>query len=142
MNSMNNMTNLRPKITMITLGVSDLKNSTEFYSNGLGFPLSDHSNENVTFLELNGTWLGLYPKHLLAKDANVDAASSGFAGFTLAHNVKTKQEVDHILTLANKAGATIMKPAQDTFWGGYSGYFADRDQYLWEVAWNPHFWIE
>lgn len=139
---MNNASHMDPKISIITLGVNDLIASTEFYKNGLGLPHSSHSNENISFFELNGTWLALYPKDSLAADANIKSNGDGFCGVTLAHNVKVKQEVDRVLALAEKSGAKITKPAKDTFWGGYSGYFSDLDGYLWEAAWNPHFWIE
>jgi hypothetical protein len=84
----------------------------------------------------------LYPRDALADDAAVPSDGSGFPGFTLAHNVRSREEVDALLNEAASHGAKIVKPAQDAFWGGYSGYFADPDGYLWEVAWNPHFWIE
>ena len=132
---------MEPRISIITLGVSNLQRSTAFYRDGLGLPLSDNSAEGVSFFELRGTWLGLYPREALAEDATVPAAGSGFPGITLAHNVASKQQVDALLKEAEAAGAKIVKPAQDVFWGGYSGYFADPDGYLWEVAWNPHFEI-
>ena len=132
---------MEPRISIITLGVSDLERSNKFYRDGLGFPLSDNSAEGVSFFELRGTWLGLYPREALAEDATVPAAGSGFPGITLAHNMASKQQVDALLKEAEAAGAKIVKPAQDVFWGGYSGYFADPDGYLWEVAWNPHFEI-
>ncbi len=127
---------------MVTLGVNDLLASTEFYRDGLVLPYSLHSNENISFFELNGTWLALYPQILLAEDAKVSPRGNGFSGITLAHNVKDKQDVDSVLIQAQKAGAKITKSAEDTAWGGYSGYFSDLDSYLWEVAWNPHFWVE
>jgi len=130
-----------PRISIITLGVEDLPASTQFYQKGLGFPLSDHSNDNISFFTLNGAWLALYSREALAKDANMDSNGSGFSGITLAHNVKSKEEVQNILQIAKRAGGKITKPAQDTFWGGYSGYFSDLDGHLWEVAWNPHFSI-
>ena len=84
----------------------------------------------------------LYPRDALAADVGVAAEGQGFSGVTLAHNVRTQEEVDVLLDVAVAAGATLVKPAQDAFWGGYSGYFADPDGYLWEIAWNPHFWVE
>jgi uncharacterized glyoxalase superfamily protein PhnB len=102
-------------------------------------PLAKHSNEHVSFFELSGAWLGLFPKEELAKDAAVDAQGSGFAGFSIAHNLPSKEEVDQYMQQAVAAGAVVTKSATDTFWGGYSGYFADLDGYLWEVVWNPHF---
>jgi hypothetical protein len=129
---------MEPYISLITLGVSDLVRSTTFYKQGLGLPAKEEF-EGVTFLNLRGTWLALYPRDALAADAHVSAVGNGFLGFTLAHNVKSKEAVDSVLKQAKAAGATIPKPAQDTDWGGYSGYFADPDGYLWEIAWNPHF---
>ena len=128
---------MKPKISLITLGVSDLKRSATFYRSGLGFP-TEGDNEGVIFLKLEGTWLSLYPKEELAKDAMTTPDGEGFRAFTLAHNVKTKEEVSKVLSLAEKAGGTIVKPAQDVFWGGHSGYFSDPDGFLWEIAWNPH----
>jgi len=131
---------MQPRISMITLGVSDLQKSIQFYEQGLGFPKMD-SPPSVAFFTLNGTWLSLYPRHLLAEDATIPATGSGFAGFTIAHNVNTEAEVDAVLQQAVKAGATLVKPGQKVFWGGYSGYFADPDGFLWEVAHNPLFWV-
>lgn len=131
---------MQPRMSMITLGVSDLQKSILFYEKGLGFPKMD-SPPSVAFFTLNGTWLALYPRHLLAEDATVSATGSGFAGFTIAHNVNTEAEVDAVLQQAVNAGATLVKPGQKVFWGGYSGYFADPDGFLWEVAHNPLFWV-
>lgn len=130
---------MAPSISIITLGVDNLSSATTFYKNGLGLPYSSQSKDNISFFDLNGTWLGLFQKEALAEDANVKSDGAGFSGITLAHNVPSKEEVDRILKLAKTAGAEITKPAKDTFWGGYSGYFSDVDGYLWEVAWNPHF---
>lgn len=123
---------------MITLGVSDLARSTAFYRDGLGFPLRPGHEGEIAFFTLAGTWLALYPRDLLAEDASVPAAGSGFSGVTLAHNVESRKAVDALLERARDAGAKIVKPAADASWGGYSGYFADPDGHLWEVAWNPH----
>lgn len=128
---------MKAKISLITLGVTDLKRARAFYRDGLGFP-TEGDTDNIVFLKLTGTWLALYPRDRLAEDAQVAAAGAGFPGFTLAHNVASKQEVDETLRFAEKAGARIVKPAGDVFWGGYSGYFCDPDGFLWEVAWNPH----
>ncbi|MGA2691875.1 MAG: VOC family protein [Opitutaceae bacterium] len=129
---------MKPKISLITLGVGDLQASLKFYRDGLGFFPQGDTNE-IGILKLDGVWLSLYPRESLAKDATVPSEGSGFHGFTLAHNVKSKAEVDEVLAFAVKAGARLVKPAQDVFWGGYSGYFADPDGFLWEVAWNPLF---
>jgi len=129
---------MKPKIGMITLGVSNLEKSKDFYKNGLGLP-THGDYPGVVFFKLTGTWLGLFPRNELAKDAQVDEAGTGFRGFSLAHNVSSKEDVDKVLKQAEQAGARIVKTAQDAEWGGYSGYFADPDGFLWEVAWNPGF---
>jgi uncharacterized protein len=129
---------MNPKISMVTLGVSDLARSTAFYRDGLGLPAYGNF-PGITFFELKGTWLALYPRKELALDAQVASEGRGFSGITLAHNVGSKSEVDALMMEAEKAGARVTKPAGDTDWGGYSGYFSDPDGYLWEVAWNPHF---
>ena len=131
-----------PRISIITLGVSDLARAVEFYRDGLGLPLREGSGDVIAFFETRGTWLALFPREALAADATVPADGTGFRGFTLAHNVRSRDEVDSLLKTAETSGAKIIKPAKDTDWGGYSGYFSDPDGYLWEVAWNPHFWIE
>ena len=135
---------MEPRISIITLGVTDLARSVEFYRDGLGLPLLDENTESIAFFQSRGTWLALYPRESLAADAGVATEGSGFSGVTLAHNVRTREEVDALLdvAVAVAAGATLVKAAQDTFWGGYSGYFADPESYLWEIAWNPHFPIE
>ncbi len=133
---------MEPRISIITLGVTDLPRAVEFYRDGLGLPLYDENTESIAFFQNRGTWLALYPREALAADVGIDAQGSGFSGVTLAHNVRTREEVDTLLEEAVAAGANLIKPAGDTFWGGYSGYFADPEGYLWEVAWNPHFWIE
>lgn len=131
---------MQPRISMITLGVRDLPRSIRFYEQGLGFPRMDSPPE-VAFFTLNGTWLGLYGREALAEDAGVAAGSTGFAGFSLAHNVGSEAEVDRVLAHAESAGAAITSPARKMDWGGYAGYFSDPDGYLWEVAYNPHFWV-
>jgi len=129
---------MKPKISIITLAVTDLERSTVFYRDGLGLPT--HGNfPGITFFELSGTWLALYRQDQLASDAQVDPEGSGFRRFTLAHNVSSKEEVDRVMEEAGKAGALVQKTPRETEWGGYSGYISDPDGFLWEVAWNPHF---
>lgn len=130
---------MKPRINIITLGVQDLERATEFYEQGLRLPRKPFDG-NIAFFELNGTWLALYPWNALAEDAEVTDEGKGFRGVTLGHVVRTREEVDEVLRQAELGGAKILKPAQDVFWGGYSGYFSDPDGHLWEVAWNPHFW--
>lgn len=130
---------MKPRISMITLGVNDLPRAVQFYEEGLGFPRMESPPE-VAFFMLNGTWLGLYGREALAEDACVSAEGQGFAGFTLSHNVQSEAEVDAVLRQAVQAGATLVKAAGKVFWGGYSGYFKDPDGHLWEVAHNPFFW--
>ncbi len=131
---------MQPRISMITLGVKDLERSARFYEEGLGLPRMQFEGGAV-FFQLNGSWLGLYPWDALAEDASVEKEGKGFRGVTLAHNVETKQEVDQLMKQAEQAGAQVEKLPQDVFWGGYSGYFSDPDGHLWELAWNPHFWV-
>jgi len=125
---------------MITIGVRDLAASIRFYEQGLELPRIE-SSPGVAFFNLNGTWLSLYGWDSLAEDAMVPAAGSGFRGVTLAHNLASEEEVDRQMAQAVAAGATLVKPAQKVFWGGYSGYFADPDGHLWEIAYNPFTWI-
>ena len=130
---------MEPRISMIALGVRDLPRSVRFYRDGLKLPPSSASNESIAFFKMGGTVLALYPWDKLAEDAQVPEAGNGFRGVTLAHNVRERTQVHEILELAAASGGTIIKPAQDVFWGGHSGYFADPDGHLWEVCWNPHF---
>ena len=128
---------VEPRISIITLGVSSLEKSYEFYT-ALGFPTSKTPEDGIVFFKTAGVCLALYPLNDLAKDVSPDFDSnrSGFSGITLAHITKSKAEVDAILELAKRAGGKIEKPAQDVFWGGYSGYFSDPDGNLWEVAYG------
>lgn len=124
-----------PKITLVTIGVEDIGESVRFYRDGLDFPMQDReADSDVAFFTLDGTWLSVYPREKLAEDATVADDGTGFSGVTLAHNVASESEVDAALAEAAAAGGRVVKPAQDTFWGGYSGYFADPDDHLWEVA--------
>jgi catechol 2,3-dioxygenase-like lactoylglutathione lyase family enzyme len=129
---------MEPRLSFVTLGVSDLKRATRFYEEVLHLPRIPTPPE-VTFFELGKTWLALYPRELLAADAGVPAAGSGFPGFSLAHNVRSAAEVDQLLKEVAAKGGRIVKPGTHADWGGYTGYFADPDGFLWEVAWNPQF---
>ncbi len=131
---------MKPRISMITLGVRDLAVSIAFYEQGLGLPRMESPPE-VAFFTLNGTWLGLYGREALAEDAQVSHDGEGFEGFALSHNVASEAEVDELMAQAVAAGGTLVKQPQKVFWGGYSGYFADPDGHLWEIAHNPHFWV-
>ena len=130
---------MRQKISLITLGVSDFERSLKFYRDGLGWQPSSASSDDVAFFSMGGVVFSLYPRDKLAEDALVPDEGSGFPGFTLAYNTRSKEEVEDVLEKARSLGARITKEAQDVFWGGYNGYFADPDGYLWEVAWNPFF---
>ncbi|GAA4439411.1 VOC family protein [Bremerella cremea] len=130
---------MEPRISLITLGVQDLPRSLAFYRDGLGLPTTWTGDRGVVFFQTHGTCLALYPFDKLAEDVGESFEGSTpvrFGGITLAHNVRTKEEVDQVLAAAEEAGAKIEKPGQDTFWGGYSGYFSDLDGYLWEVAYG------
>ena len=128
---------MRPSITVLTLGVRNFDNSLHFYKDGLGWPAK--VQDNIAFFQLGKIILSIYPRDKLAKDAAVKPEGGGFEGITLSHNVASEKEVDETLESVRKLGAKIIKKAQKVFWGGYSGYFADPDGHLWEVAYNP-FW--
>jgi len=129
---------MEPRISIITLGVADLPRSIRFYRDGLGFPTTVKEGDGIAFFVTSGTRLALYPLDKLVEDIASDVRhAAGFSGITLAHNVRRKEEVAEVLALAAKAGGKIVKPAQDVFWGGHSGYFTDPDGYHWEVAWAP-----
>lgn len=130
---------MKKNLHLITFGVKDLKKSTEFYKQLFGWELSQESQETVTFFKTSTVVVGLYPWDLLAEDAQISAESNGFRGVTFAHNVEKKEDVEVFLKQAENLGATIIKQAQEVFWGGYHGYFSDLDGHLWEVAWNPGF---
>ncbi|MGI8908129.1 MAG: VOC family protein [Candidatus Sumerlaeaceae bacterium] len=129
---------MEPRISIITLGVSDLDRSFRFYRDGLGFPTTGSPDKGIVFFQTSGACLALYPYEELAKDIAPDFPRdpSRFNGITIAHNVRRREEVDAALEQARLAGAKIEKSAQDTFWGGYSGYLSDPDGYLWEIAWG------
>jgi len=131
---------MEQRLSIVTLGVADLARSREFYER-LGWHASSASSAEIVFFQAGGMALALYPRAALAKDANVAPEGYAFPGFTLAYNARTRQEVDTVLAEAQRVGAALLKPAQEAFWGGYSGYFSDPDGFLWEVAWNPFFSI-
>ena len=130
---------MRQKLNIVTLGVKDLERSLKFYKDGLGWKPSGASNENIAFFQMGGVVLSLYPREKLAEDAKQNSGGNGFSEITLAYNAKGEAEVDEVLKKVEALGATIVKKAEKVFWGGYSGYFADFDGHLWEVAWNPFF---
>lgn len=132
---------MRQRLHVITLGVEDLGRAKRFYQ-ALGWQPAPQSNADIAFFDLGCLVLGLFNRRDLAEDATVAAAGEGFRGMTLAHNVTSKDEVDRILREAVEEGGTLIKAAAETSWGGYSGYFADPDGHLWEVAHNPHFPID
>ena len=129
---------MEPRISLITLGVADLERATRFYEDCLGLPRLK-TPPSVTFFEMGKTWLALWSRESLAADAEVAPGGTGFRGFSLAHNVRSPAEVDALLSRAAECGGTVLKRGHPTDWGGYSGYFADPDGFLWEVAYNPEF---
>ena len=129
---------MQPRLTLVTLATADLARAVAFYE-ALGWARSLKELDSVAFFQVGGMALSLYPRGALAADAGVPAEGNGFRGFSLAYNTASREETDAVLAQAVEAGATLVKPAQDVFWGGYSGYFADPDGTLWEVAWNPGF---
>jgi catechol 2,3-dioxygenase-like lactoylglutathione lyase family enzyme len=137
---------MKPRITLLTLGVDDLDSAVRFYRDGLGLRTegivgAELEHGAVAFFDLQaGLKLALWPRASIAHDSGLPIATRSPADFIIAHNVGSKAEVDAVMAQARSAGATIVKPAQDTFWGGYSGYFQDPDSHLWEVAWNPQ-WL-
>lgn len=138
---------MKPRITLITLGVDDLERSLRFYRDGLGLNTEgiigkEFEHGAVAFFDLQaGLKLAIWPRKSIAHDSGLPLGSPSATEFTVAHNVSSKSEVDAVMEQARKAGAVIVKPAHDTFWGGYAGYFQDPDQHLWEVAWNPQWAI-
>lgn len=136
---------MKPRITLITLAVDDLEKALAFYRDGLGLPTpgivgTEFEHGAVVFIDLQpGLKLGLWARDDLAHDTGLPKGPRSATEFSLAHNVGSKEEVDAVMAQAKGAGAAIVKPAGDTFWGGYAGYFQDPDGHLWEVAWNPQF---
>lgn len=130
---------MRQKLNLITLGVKDFDRAVDFYEKGLGWRKSSASVGDIALFPLGGMVLALYPRNLLAEDANVEDALTGFSGVTISYLAKDEAEVDAVLEEVKKLGASVVKPAQKVFWGGYSGYFKDLDGHLIEVAYNP-FW--
>jgi hypothetical protein len=137
---------MKPRITLITLGVDDLERAVRFYRDGLGLKTggivgTEYEHGAVAFFELQaGLKLALWPRASLAHDAGLQLGSRSSTEFSIGHNVSSKPEVDAVMEQAKGAGAVIVKPAHETFWGGYAGYFQDPDGHLWEVAWNPQ-WV-
>jgi uncharacterized protein len=127
---------MEPRVSIITLGVADLGRSRAFYEK-LGFKPSSMGDGEIVFFQIGAMGLSLFPRESLACDAKVSAEGAGFRGVTLAHNVRTKDEVAAVLAEAVSAGAQLVKASEEAPWGGQSGYFADPDGHLWEVAWNP-----
>lgn len=132
------VTTMDRRITFITLGVSDLAASKDFYTNIFGWKPSEMSTEDIVFYELNGIHLSLYKRELLAEDAQADPDGSGFKGFTLAYNTRTEKEVDDLINHFRSKNVKIIKEPQKVFWGGYSSYIADPDGNFWEIAYNPY----
>ncbi|EYC50440.1 glyoxalase [Hylemonella gracilis str. Niagara R] len=134
---------MKPRLTVITLGVDDLETSLHFYRDGLGFATEGIVGQEfefgaVVFIQLQPSLrLALWPRKSIAHDTGLALAPASATEMTLGHNVGSKAEVDAVMAQAREAGARIVKPAHDTFWGGYSGYFQDPDGHLWEVVWNP-----
>ncbi len=134
---------LKPRISVITLGVDDLEKAVRFYRDGLGLPTEgivgkEFEHGAVAFFDLSfGLKLALWPRRSLAHDSGLQLNSPSATEFSIGHNVMSKSEVDEVMAQAESSGANILKPANDTFWGGYAGYFQDLDGHLWEVVWNP-----
>ncbi|HEY3059902.1 MAG TPA: VOC family protein [Chloroflexota bacterium] len=134
---------MRPRVTVLTLGVDDLERSLAFYRDGLGLQSPGIVGQEfdygaVAFFNLHGgLMLALWPRASIARDTDLPVSPRSPTEFTLGHNVRTTEEVDRVMAEAQAAGATIVKPAAQTFWGGYAGYFQDPDGHLWEVLWNP-----
>ena len=132
---------MEPRVTLITVGIRDLERAVRFYRDGMGWKRSSIGQETgeVAFFHTGGCVLALWLRDELAKDVGISSEGSGFSGFSLAHNVRTRDEVDEVLLAAQNAGGRIVRPGVTKEWGGYAGYFADPEGVLWEVAWNPGF---
>ncbi|GAA4268425.1 VOC family protein [Hyunsoonleella aestuarii] len=128
---------MEQRLTIIGLGVNNLEVAAKFYEEKFGWKKTNSSNEFISFFQLNGILLSLYPNDKLAEDAKVNAEGSGFKKFTLAYNTKSKQEVDELIEVLEAKGVRIVKRPEEVFWGGYSSYIADMDDNLWEIAFNP-----
>lgn len=129
---------MEQRMTIVGLGVDDLEASNRFYEDVFGWEKMPSSNENISFFQLNGILLSLYPREKLAEDAQVSAEGQGFKAFSLAYNARTKEEVDGLVNDLVGKGARLVKQPEEVFWGGYSGYIADPDDNLWEIAFNPY----
>lgn len=136
---------MKPRITVITVGVDDLEKSLRFYRDGLGLATQgiigkEFEHGAVAFFDLQaGLKLAIWPRKSISHDADIPLGLPSRTEFTLGHNVSSKEEVDTVMEQARKAGAMIVRQAHDTFWGGYAGYFEDPDRHLWEIVWNPQF---
>jgi catechol 2,3-dioxygenase-like lactoylglutathione lyase family enzyme len=136
---------MKPRITVITIGVNDLEKSLWFYRDGLGLKTqgiigTEFEYGAVAFFDMQaGLKLAIWPRESIAHDSGVAVGPSSSTEFTLGHNVSSKEQVNAVMQQARTAGAMIVKEAHDTFWGGYAGYFEDPDRHLWEVVWNPDF---
>ena len=128
---------MESRLSIITLGVKDLSKSEDFYLNIFGWEKSQQSNEDILFMHLNGIYLACYKREKLAEDAEVPAEGSGFKAFTLAFNTRSEEEVNELFSYFESKGVKIVKKPEKVFWGGYSGYIADPDENLWEIAYNP-----
>ena len=139
---------MKPRITLLTLGVDDLQRAVRFYRDGLGLKTdgivgTEFEHGAVAFFDLqSGLRLALWPRRSIAHDTGLKPSRPSPTEFTIGHNVSSKVEVDAVMAQAKTAGASIVKAAHDTFWGGYAGYFQDLDGHLWEVAWNPQWVLE
>ena len=133
---------MEQRLTIITLGVRDLKKSTDFYEIKFGWKKTKLSDENISFFTLNGIQLALYEKNELAKDATVNSSGNGFKEFTIAYNTKSQKEVDQLIRELRAKGVKIIKEPQKTGWGGYSSYISDLDDNLWEIAYNPYLTLD